>query len=145
MLSDQRTPPSAPNSYAAVVENLLRGLADAVDTFVAEIDRNHIEQIPPDLRMDVRTAARADHRRKLAPNLRLAAGDHDEKHQRVFLLEAITAVIKEGQELPSVEDFARAITFATGIYDQRTEAEVEADADRLCRHHHELKHKDQPR
>lgn len=144
MLSrDKASPPSAADSYQDAVETLLRGVSDAVDTFFAERATNHLEHTPPALRMDVLVAARAYQNRNFAPNLRLAAGDHDEKYMRVYLLEAITIVIKEGREMPSVEDFANAITFSTGIYDQRTEPEVEADADRLCRLYHEIKHKDQ--
>ncbi len=144
MQTDQHTPPSAPNSYTDVVENLLRGIADAADIFFAEVATNHLEHTPPALRMDVLVAARAHQNRKFAPNLRLAAGDHDEKYMRVYLLEAITTVIKDVREMPSVEDFANAIAFSTGIYDQRTEAEIDADLEHLALRYHKIKHKDQP-
>ena len=103
----------------------------------------YCKRTSPGVRQDVQVASRAGYlRRQLAPNLRLAAGDHDEKHQRVYLLEAITRIIRDGSDNPSLAEFAHAITFSTGIYDQRTEAEVEADVDRICRLYKDLKHKE---
>lgn len=146
MLSrDKASPPSAPDSYQNAVETLLRGVSDAVDDFFAVVAAEYLKDTAPGVRLDVQVAARAaaDYRRKLAPNLRLAAGDHDEKHQRVYLLDAITTVIKD-KDNPSVEDFVDQITFSTGIYDRRTEAEIDAELEQLALRYHKIKHKDQP-
>lgn len=138
------TSPSAPDSYTDAVENLLRSLADAVDDFYAVAAAEYLKDASPGARLDVQIAARAaaDYRRKLAPNLRLAAGDHDEKYQRVYLLEAIATVIKKGSDVPSVEDFADQITFSTGILDHRTDAEIDAELDQLALRFRKIKHKD---
>lgn len=144
------TPPAAaspptPDNYADAVKTLLRSIADAVDDFFAVAAAEYLEDASPGVRLDVQVAARAaaDYRRKLAPNLRLAAGDHDEKYHRVYLLDAITTVIKD-KDNPSVEDFADQITFSTGILDQRTEAEIDAELEQLALRFHKIKHKDQP-
>ncbi len=133
--------PSTPNSYPDAVENLLRSIADAVDDFFAVSAAEYLEHTHSSVRMDVRLAARA-RRRHFAPNLRLAAGDHDEKHIRAFLLDSIATVIKQGGDVPSLEDFADQIAFSTGILDQRTEAEIDAEIEQLALRFHTLKHKD---
>ena len=135
----------APCDEPDLFNELLRAIADAIDDFLCVAKADYLEDLSPGVREDVEIATTGPHARRATqePAQRLTHGGGDAKALRAYLLDAIATVILKS-DVPNVNDFADAISLATGILDVRTEAEVDADVDRICRdYHNKLKQKDQ--